>query len=164
MGRTSSARITLQYHRESFEGFMPESNGSVDLPTPVPIAFLLCDQVSADSTTGKKTVVGIFDRIGANRFPAIHRSATLFAKLIDCEGEYETKVEFVQVAQEKVLAVVNGKLQGRDRHEYLEFSIQIQAFSIPEPGQYEFRLWMNNRYIHRIRFSAQVQAESGASQ
>lgn len=143
---------------------MVESNGRAETPTPVPIALLLCDQVLSDSATEKKTIVGTFDRIWANRFPAIHRNATLFAKLIDCEGEYDIRVEYVQVAGEKVLGTADAKLSSEDRQQYHDFHLQIQGIRIPEAGEYEFRLWMNNRYIHRIRFSAQAQPQSGGSQ
>jgi hypothetical protein len=129
------------------------------LPTPVPVAFLLCDQISVDSTSGKKTIVGIFDRMWVGRFPTNYRPASLYARVIDCEGEYEVRVEFVQVSTQAVLGKAGGALRSNNRHAYTDLVLPWPVIPIPAPGEYEFRLWMNNKFINSIRFTAQPRTE-----
>ena len=136
---------------------MPEESSS--LPTPVPVAFLLCDQIIVDSTTGKKTIVGVFDRITVEQFPANHRTAWLFARVIDCEGEYAFKIEYLQVSTQTVLIEGQGTASSNYRHLYTDIVSQWPLIHIPEPGEYEFRLWMNNKFISSIRLTALPRSE-----
>jgi len=123
---------------------------------PIPVAFLLCDQVITDEVTKKKTLVGVFDRIWVSKFPTEHKPIALYARLFDAEGEYEVRVEYVKVADESVLSRATGKLRVRDRHKPVEFALTLPSIPIPEPGEYEFRLWVGNRYVQRVAFTAEL--------
>jgi hypothetical protein len=129
------------------------------VPTPVPVAFLLCDQISVDQTTGKKTIVGIFDRMLVGQFPTNYRPASLYARVIDCEGEYEVRVEYVQVSTQTVLGQAGGTLRSNNRHTYTDLVLPWPVIPILASGEYEFRLWMNNKFINSIRFTAQPRTE-----
>ena len=122
--------------------------------SPVPVAFLVCDQVSEDRATGKKTVVGVFNAVWVMEFPRAHSPATLYIRLIDCEGSYECKIEFVQVSTQEVVMVLEGSLESSDRHAYVEMTPPMPPLPLPAPGEYEFRLWMNNMFVSNIRFTA----------
>ena len=131
---------------------MPEENLSIIVP--VPVAFLVCDQVSQDSATGKKTIVGVFNNIASTLFPAQHSQLSLYIKLIDCEGFYQSKIDFVRVStQEKLLEAV-GTVSSNDRHEYSEIVVPFPRVPLPAPGEYEFRFWMNGKFISHVRFTA----------
>jgi hypothetical protein len=128
-------------------------------PTPVPVAFLVCDQVIVDAGSGKKTIVGVFDRIWCERFPARYRPAWIYFKAIDCEGEYEHRIEYVQVSTQKILIQGKGQLVHSDRHQYAEFTLQCPPLPLTEPGEYEFRLWLNNKFVSSIRVTARLRSE-----
>jgi hypothetical protein len=127
--------------------------------TPVPVAFLVCDQVIVDAGSGKKTIVGVFDRIWCERFPARYRPAWIYFKAIDCEGEYEHRIEYVQVSTQKILIQGKGQLVHSDRHQYAEFTLQCPPLPLTEPGEYEFRLWLNNKFVSSIRVTARLRSE-----
>lgn len=131
---------------------MTEAEKKSSLPVPVPLAFLLCDQVITDADTKKKTLVGVFDRIWVNKFPTEHLGAALYARLIGAEGDYDIRVEYVQVDSQSILAEGTARMQVEDRHMPAEFSMVLPPLPIPSPGGYEFRLWMNERYIQRVSF------------
>lgn len=123
---------------------------------PVPIAFLLCDAVITDATTGKKTLVGVFRRIWSTQFPANHPSCALYFLGGDAEGEFQISVQYVKEDTQEVLAEAKATLRNETRGA-LEFSIGLPPIPIPGPGAYEFRLFMNEQYVHRIRFDAELQ-------
>ena len=139
-------------------------DGHIASPTPVPVAFLLCDQISTDRTTGKKTIVGVFDRIWVTNFPARHGPSTIYARVIDCEGEYEFKIEYVQVSSQTILGEGGGTVQCRDRQQYTDLIFPWPQLPLPERGEYEFRLWMNNKYISRTRITALPRSEAESQQ
>lgn len=119
-------------------------------PAPVCLAFLLCDYVISDEGTKKKTVVGLFDTIWVKGFPAQHRRAVLYVRLIGAEGQYDATVEYVNVSTEEVLGRAVGKIEVQDRHRPAEFVVEVGPLDIPTAGEYEFRLWLNEHYIQRV--------------
>ena len=123
--------------------------------TPYPLAILLCDQIIVDEISKKKTIVGIFDLIYAEKFPAEHRPLSVYVRLTDAEGQYAFRMDYVQVKNDKLLA--QTEIPGvsiNDRLKAHELIMQFPPIKIPEPGEYEFRLWANDRYIGRMKFTA----------
>lgn len=130
--------------------------------TPFILALLLCDSVIVDETSKKKTLVGIFDRILVRRFPSKHHPITIYARLTDAEGLYDFRIEYVQIETDKRLA--EGKITGvsiPSRLQKHDLILQPPPVPIPEPGEYEFRLWANDRYIGRVSFVAVQVTEKG---
>ena len=132
---------------------------NVAAPTPVLIAFLVCDQIIEDAPTGKKTIVGVFDQIVADEFPVRHSPSSLYVKLIDCEGDYESRIEFAQVSTQAILLEWTGTCSSPSRHEYTELVLSWPPLPLPDPGEYEFRLWMNNKFVGNVRFKVSRQGE-----
>ena len=123
--------------------------------TPYPLAILLCDQIIVDERSKKKTLVGIFDSIYARQFPVRHRSLSVYVRVTDAEGQYEFRMDYVQVKTDKLLGT--GKILAvpiTDRLKAHELIMEFPPIEIPEAGDYEFRLWANGRYIGRAKFAA----------
>jgi len=123
--------------------------------TPYPLAILLCDTIIVDERSKKKTLVGIFDVIYAKEFPAKHRPLSVYVRLTDAEGEYQFRIDYVQVKTDKLLGRGNiPPISITDRLKTHELIMEFPPIDIPEPGEYEFRLWANDRYIGRAKFTA----------
>lgn len=123
--------------------------------TPYPLAILLCDQIIVDERSKKKTLVGVFDVIHVKNFPALHPSLSIYARLTDAEGQYKFRMDYVQVKNDGLLfRVETPNIAIADRLRVQELVMQFPPIQIPEPGEYEFRLWANERYIGRVKFTA----------
>lgn len=117
-------------------------------PLPVVKAFLICDQIIHDSTTGKKTLVGVFHELRAERFPAVHPVLWIYANLTDARGKYSFEIRFFDVERNNVLGQGNppeiripGPLQTT------ELSAQLRNIQLPGKGTYEFQLLTNGQLI-----------------
>lgn len=113
---------------------------------PVLIAVLVCDTAVADPNTGKKTLIGVFDRINVGRFPTQH-PMSVYVKLTDAEGYYRVNIKFVQVSTGRALASADGELQAKDRLLSTDVHIGFPPLPIPEAGRYEFQVWANSTYL-----------------
>ena len=113
---------------------------------PVLVATLVCDVAVADPSTGKKNLIGIFDRVNAGKFPT-QRPISLYIKLTDAEGHYKIEVKYVQVSSRKVLAGAEGELQSGSRLQSSDLYISFPPLLIPEEGRYEFQVWANSVYL-----------------
>jgi len=122
------------------------NSGNVLLP--VVKAFLICDQVIHDAQTGKKTLVGVFHELRAERFPAVHPVLWIYANLTDARGKYAFEIRLVDVERNNVL----GKGTPPEIHipgplQTTELSAQLRNIALPGPGTYEFQLLTNGELI-----------------
>jgi hypothetical protein len=129
-----------------------EPQGSKELPesrkvsVPYLVAALVCDVAAADPSTGKKNLIGIFDRLWVGSFPTA-RTMSVYIKLTDAEGPYKIEVKFVQVKTEMPLAAAQGEAKFADRLQSADMFIAFPPLPIPEEGRYEFRVLANDTYL-----------------
>ena len=87
-------------------------------PLPVVKAFLICDTIIQDHQNGKKSLIGVFHELRADRFPAVHPVLWSYANLTDAHGSYEFQIRLIDVARNEMLG-----------------QAQPPALEIPEPLQ-----------------------------
>ena len=124
-----------------------------DAPVPNVLAMLVCDQVIAEQGTGKKSLIGIFDNIFAIAFPTQARLA-VYVKLADAHGKYKIRVRLVKLKDETAVADINADADIPDPTSPTELAINLVGIGLPEAGKYEFQLWANEVYLHRITLNA----------
>jgi hypothetical protein len=106
----------------------------------------VCDVAVADPSTGKKSLIGVFDRIFVRQFPA-QRPVSLYMKLTDAEGQYRLVVKYVQTSSGFVLAEAPGEMKAADRLTSAEAILSFPPLPIPEAGRFEFQIWANDIYL-----------------
>ena len=60
--------------------------------------------------------------------------------------------------QDRLLEAIGG-FTAKSRHRYTEFVLSSPPLPLPAPGEYEFRLWMNNKFISSVRVWARSLTE-----
>ena len=126
---------------------------------PFLLAILVCDAGTVEPGSGKKTLVGIFDRVLADKFPT-NRQCTLYFKITDAQGKYIFKIEYVQVSTDAKLAeATSNVLSIKDRLQAADFILDFPPLSVPDAGQYEFRLYANDMYLGRAVITAEKRSE-----
>lgn len=125
---------------------MPEESRSRSHVVPLLVAALVCDIAVADPSTGKKSLIGIFDRVHVGKFPTQH-PVSLYFKLTDAEGYYEVDVRYVEASSGKVLADAKGELEVTDRLTSVDLYMSFPPLPIPGPGRYEFQIWANGMFL-----------------
>jgi len=104
-------------------------------PRPKYLAMLLCDYVIRDGETNNKSLIGIFNRIIAGKFPVRHDRMHVFVALSDGRGEYATRLQVRGPANEIVFST-DGKITIPDPLAVAEINFQIRGLMIPKPGRY----------------------------
>lgn len=117
-------------------------------PQPVVKAFLICDQVLHDAQTGKKSIIGVFHELRAQRFPATHPVLWIYANLTDARGRYRFEIRLVDVNRNNVLGRGNPPpIDISDPLQTTELSAQLRGVTLPAAGTYEFQLWANDELV-----------------
>lgn len=112
---------------------------------PVLVAALVCDVAVTDPSTGKKTLVSIFDRMNVGQFPT-SRPLSFYLKLADSEGRYHIEVRYVKADSGETLATVQGEFQSNNRLGSNDFVLSFPV-PIPSEGRYEFQVWANSVFL-----------------
>jgi hypothetical protein len=118
----------------------------------------LADSVSVD-VNGKLNAMGIFERIFARKFPALHREMVLVARFegtVADKGTHKITVEIrdgdanplgsrEQTIELKSLPGIHGNVVGG-------LVLRLRDFVFKRAGQYEVVIFDNNRFLCRVTF------------
>ena len=132
---------------EEVAGGMGESTEQEkSLVVPVLVAALICDVAVADPSTGKKNLIGIFDRVIVGAFPT-KRAMSLYFKLADAEGFYDIEVKYINRSSNSEIVGAKTTLKVKDRLLSTDLYIPFPPLPIPKKGRYEFQIWANSVFL-----------------
>ncbi len=112
--------------------------------------ILLADQVYRDAETGKCIIAGTFNRIGADRFPAIHPSASLYVNLTDFVGKAELKVRLSSDSSGMSLGEKAFPVESVHRLGSCEVIVRLSNLTFPEPGKYSLEVYCDDEYLGHL--------------
>jgi hypothetical protein len=120
----------------------------------------LADSAFLDAA-GKLTATGIFDVIRATTFPTVHRDMTLVAYLEGSMSEKGDQKFLVELRDDganklasfdKTIALGPTIIQSTLRAGVI---VKLQDLPFQRAGQYEFVMFVNDRFLGRVTFTVQ---------
>ncbi len=121
---------------------------------PVCLAIILCDAVIEDKATNKKSLFGLFNTIGAAKFPVVHPAASLLVTLTDGRGRTPLAVRLANLESDKELLRMQGEVQFENPNSVVDLVLHIQGLPIPEPGTYVIEVLFEGAIVGSRRFQA----------
>lgn len=120
---------------------------------PILKAMLLCDKTIVEEGTHKRSLIGIFDRIRANKFPIMHPSMSMYVQFREIEGEFDFTLELFDLENNKVMnrALVQ-KFKVLDRSRDCELVFNLLSVKFEHAGDYEFRIYVNEEVFGQKSF------------
>jgi hypothetical protein len=106
------------------------------LETPMGLALLLCDTIIEDKVTGKKTLVGLFDRIQSGRFPCVHPTMTIFVSITGGRGSYPCEVVCRHQDNDTVSFSAKGQVSLPDPRTVVDLVFRMNGVRFAKPGAY----------------------------
>ena len=125
---------------------------SPDLPPPDVLALIVCDQIITDRITGKQSLIGMFSRIHAAKFPASHPQLSVFVALTDGRGKTEMVIRIVD-GNETRPPLVEGKgaVEFKNPRAIANLALQFHGLTFPEPGEYRVQIWSKSTLLREAR-------------
>jgi hypothetical protein len=117
--------------------------------------MLICDQIITEQVTNKKSLIGVFDKFFSSNFPALLPRIAVYVKLADAAGDYWFNLRIVNLKDESPLAEVRLQAQVPGNEQYTELALNM-SFRVPEQGKYEFQLYADDYYLHRVTMLAEL--------
>jgi len=123
-----------------------------DKPSPTGLAIVVCDQIIEDKLTNKKSLIGIFNQIGAGSFPCRHPHMAVFVSLTEGRGGCAARLRIAQEDAGTVVAELNGQIQFPDIHAVVELNFDLVGLTFPQPGLYSIEFYCDDALILERRF------------
>lgn len=121
---------------------------------PIGKAIILCDQVIEDKRTNNKSVIGIFNRISASRFPASHPRMAIYVALVNGVGKVpiELRLTCLTSSEPKRLFATEGEVEFPDPNHIVELVFDLRSVVFEEPGQYVFEVLADSGFVFEAKF------------
>ena len=118
---------------------------------PVCVAMLICHDVIEDKRSGNKTVVNIFNSVGANQLPATQQRLTVMATITN--NKEETPLQLVVRTPGGVEEVnAAGVLPPTQTDDAVDVLFELHGMQIREYGQYQIELTSNGERLAMRKF------------
>lgn len=111
---------------------------------PIGLALIVCDTVIQDRETGKRSLIGMFDRLHARQFPCVHPAMFVYVSATSGRGEYETQIVCRHGQTDKRAFTISGKIRFPDPLQVVELTCHVQGAKFEEPGEYWVELQIDD--------------------
>ena len=127
---------------------------------PICLSMIVCDSVQPDRSTDKITILGAFEHISAESYPARHPEVTVFAELTDGRGQTPITLKVTRVQPDSLdgEVVFSGTLEATfpDPRFVARVILRMAPWDIPHEGEYRFILETEGAFVAERRVVAAV--------
>lgn len=128
---------------------------------PTPIALVVCDSIYSDPS-GKAALVGLFNNINVQTFPARHSRMAVFVSLTGLRDESTAQLKIVHSETHKPVLAAKGQFpNGTNPLMVVDLHFILNNVTFPEAGRYYIEFWSNDHLIVQRPFEVQEIAKNG---
>lgn len=121
-------------------------------PPPDVLSLIVCDQIITDRLTGKQSLIGMFSRVPALRFPVSHPQLCVYVVLTEGHGKTGFVIRIVDADDARPPIVEGrGSVEFKDPRAIANLALQFHGLQFPEPGQYRVQLWSQDELLREVR-------------
>ena len=121
---------------------------------PTCLAIILCDDIYRDIQTKKMVIVGTFNEIKSQKYPAKHGRLKILFTLTDAKGEYDISLAIENARTGNEILRLDGKATLKDPLQIADFDVGIMNLFLPEAGKYWVTLKVDGELITQRPFNA----------
>lgn len=130
------------------------------VPPPTVLGLVLCDLTIVEQGTTKVSLVGMFTKLTVKAIPSRPRTFFVFAALTDGSGNATITLTITRLDTDKeVFARDLTEVHFPDKLEEVELLVQMEDWSFPAPGWYEFTLLVDGEWVARRRLEVILDEE-----
>jgi len=124
----------------------------VEQQWPDVLAMILAEVVHPDSATGKFSILGTYNAIGAASFPHRHPYLAVYLALTDGRGETPMTMRLIDADEEREPVFESETtLNFDDPTEVIELTFFQDNIVFPQPGEYRLQLFGAGEFLRERR-------------
>ncbi|MDZ4816975.1 MAG: hypothetical protein SGI71_11995 [Verrucomicrobiota bacterium] len=111
--------------------------------------LLVCDAIA--NSSGKNSLIGVFNRIWASQFPCIYPHMSVYLRMRLTTGSYQFEIQIID-SDQHIIFRTNPPMEAVVGVDDVtrEFSIHLSQIAFPNPGEYWFQCLVNGRVVESI--------------
>lgn len=114
---------------------------------PQLLAWLTCDAVHIDPSSGKHTILGIFSNIQATKFPITHPFMVWFLSLTDCSpGEHQLRIS-IGLDATAMAPLLERTFAAESPLHRINLINEIRNLTFPEAGEYSLLIEVDDELL-----------------
>lgn len=129
---------------------------------PTCLSVIVCDDIYRDEDTKKLAILGAFNTIQAQRFPARHERMNVLFTLTNGKGEYDLSLAIEHAESGEPIIEMKGPLVLESPLGISDFNVVMQGVIFPSAGKYWVCVKVNGQVIAQRPFL--VNLASGSEQ
>jgi len=135
------------------------------VPPPILIAAIICDWVIIDALTQKPSIIGAFEVISAQSYPARHGRLAFFCQLTNGHGKTPVTVKLVDVQKEdQSLFEQTIECEFKDVRAVGNLTFDINGIVFPHSGEYRFQIFAGTNFLGERRIiCGEIKMNSGGN-
>ena len=131
------------------------------VPQPVVLGLNLCDYVILEAETNKISLIGIFPKLRANRFPFLPSPFCVHAALTDGLGDATIDLIATRLDSGENIYARRRRVRFSSKLRELHVVFKVNNCSFPSPGTYLFTLLVDGEWVaqRRLRIYSEEQTQ-----
>lgn len=121
------------------------------LSKPCCVCLTLCNEIIEDGRTHSKSVISIFNSIGASQVPTIYPRLCLLASVTNADAETPVRIAITLPSGGELFSA-DGKTLPGDKASVTDFPLEVQGVVLPEVGVYTVTLQAGGDLIAQRQF------------
>ena len=109
------------------------------LQTPCCVCLTLCNEIIEDVRTRSKSVISIFNSIGAAQVPTVYPRLCILASVTNADPETPVRIAIALPSGAELFSA-DGKTLPGDKTSVTDFPLEVQGVLLPEAGVYTVTL------------------------
>ena len=103
---------------------------------PMGLSLIICDTIIEDKLTGKKSIIGMFDRLTASKFPCLHPQLSILVSLTSGYGNYDCEILCTSKTGVSTVFGAKGKIALNDPSQVVDIAFNFKSIRFPKIGDY----------------------------
>lgn len=113
------------------------SKNTIDKPCCV--CLTLCNEIIEDARSHSKSIISIFNSIGAAQVPTIYPKLSVLASVSNADPETDVRIAITLPSGAELFSA-DGKTLPGDKSMVTDFPLEVQGVVLPEVGVYTLTL------------------------
>jgi hypothetical protein len=133
-------------------------------PTPMPLTLLICDAAHCDPSTGKWSLLGLFNSIHAVDYPTMHPQMVAYLALTEANGMVPLRFQIIEEREIAApLIVIDAEMTADDPRQVAEIVIPLCDVVFPSAGDYRLQVFACRQFLMERRITVFSAASNGVS-
>ena len=129
------------------------------IPPPIALALTLCEKAVVEEGTKNLTLVNTFTTMFMEHFPSLPQRFALYAALTDGLGDATIELVLTHLETDHEIRFLQMPVRFLDRLSEVRILYRLNGIIFPQPGRYQFSLFVDGDWIAQRRFQLQERGQ-----